>query len=405
MADQSRLKKSVEYFLSFGAFPGESVTERGRRRIFVGYAWVGSVVTIGPVLVDLRAGMPWVAALESLIIVFGIPGLFVIKAKPHLFRAITRVALILVFSIQLAVTALLGGLWASGLAVVLGLIIVLAAAVALSLRAALWWSIGFVGSVVYAALIPRWIEARYVIEDPTADAVLNITVTGLFTVAVVLYFARQRDRFQQQSDNLLRNILPDEIADRLKVDSTMIADHFDDVSVLFADVVDFTPMSAHMTPTELVGVLNALFSVFDGFVDEVGLEKIKTVGDEYMVAAGVPTPRTDHAHAAADLALRMRDYVAANRIADHHLEMRIGVHSGPVVAGIIGTGKFSYDLWGDTVNTASRMESSGIAGSIQVSAATYRLIRQRYDCTPRGMVAVKGKGDMETFILTGTAIR
>jgi guanylate cyclase len=395
------MHRFVEYFLSFGAFPGESVTERGKRRIFVGYAWVGSAVTIGPVVLDLRAGMPWVAFLESLIIVYAVPGLFLIRAKPHLFRAITNVALMVVFTIQLAITALLGGLWASGLAVVLGLIIVLAAAVALSLRAALWWFVAFVASVVYAAAIPHWIDARYIIEDPTADAVLNISVTGLFTVAVVLYFARQRDRFQEQSDDLLRNILPDEIADRLKAGSTMIADHFDDASVLFADVVDFTPMSAGMTPTELVGLLNTLFSVFDGFVDELRLEKIKTAGDEYMVAAGVPALRTDHAQAAADLALRMRDYVAANPIAGHRLEMRIGIHSGPVVAGIIGTGKFSYDLWGDTVNTASRMESSGVAGSIQVSAATYRLIRHQYDCTPRGTVAIKGKGDLETFILIG----
>ena len=401
MADQSRLNRFVEYFLSFGAFPGESVTERGRRRIFVGYAWFGIAITIGPVAFDLRAGMPWVAFFESLIIALGVPGLFLIKAKPRLFGAVTNLALMVVFTIQLAVTALLGGLWPSGLAVLLGLIIVLAAAIALSLRAALWWIVAFIVSLIYAAVIPHWMDARYVIDDPTVDAVLNISVTGLLTLAVVLYFARQRDRFQKQSDDLLHNILPDEIADRLKVDNTMIADHFDDASVLFADVVDFTPMSAGMTPTELVGLLNTLFSVFDGFVDELGLEKIKTAGDEYMVAAGVPTPRTDHAQAAADLALRMRDYVAANPIAGHRLEMRIGIHSGPVVAGIIGTGKFSYDLWGDTVNTASRMESNGVPGSIQVSATTYGLIRHQYNCTPRGTVAVKGKGELETFILVG----
>jgi guanylate cyclase len=403
MADQSRLNRFVERFLSFGAFPDESVTERGRRRIFVGYAWFGIAITIGPVAYDLSAGMPWVAFFESLIIVFGVPGLFLIRARPHLFRAITNLALMVVFTIQLAVTALLGGLWLSGLAVLLGLIIVLAAAIALSVRAAIWWFVAFIASLIYAVVIPHWIDARYVIDDPTADAVLNISVTGLLTLAVVLYFARQRDRFQKQSDDLLHNILPDEIADRLKADNTMIADHFDDASVLFADVVDFTPMSAGMMPTELVGLLNTLFSVFDGFVDDLRLEKIKTAGDEYMVAAGVPTPRTDHAQAAADLALRMRDYVAANPIAGHRLEMRIGIHSGPVVAGIIGTGKFSYDLWGDTVNTASRMESSGVPGSIQVSAATYRLIRHQYDCTPRGTVAVKGKGDLETFILVGHA--
>lgn len=393
------LQRSVDYFLSFGAFQGESITQRGRRRIFVGYAWIGSVATVGPIARDLFAGMPWVAFLKSLIIVVTIPGLFLMKAKPHLFAVIANVALMIAFSTQLATTALLGGLWASGLVVLFGLIIVLAAAIALSPRATAWWFVAFIASIIYAALIPNWMDARYIVESPAADAVLNIIVTGSLTLAVVLYFARQRDRFQKQSDDLLHNILPDEIAIRLKTDNTMIADHFDEASVLFADVVDFTPMSSGMSPTELVGLLNDLFSAFDGFVAELGIEKIKTAGDEYMVAAGVPKPRADHAQAAADLALRMRNHVAANPIAGHHLEMRVGIHSGPLVAGIIGTGKFSYDLWGDTVNTASRMESEGVAGSIQVSSTTYELIRNGYVCTPRGTVAVKGKGDMDTFIL------
>jgi class 3 adenylate cyclase len=182
----------------------------------------------------------------------------------------------------------------------------------------------------------------------------------------------------------------------------MIADHFDEASVLFADVVDFTPMSADMSPSDLVGLLNNLFSVFDGFVAELGIEKIKTAGDEYMVAAGVPKPRADHAHAAAELALRIRDHVVANPIAGHRLEMRVGIHSGPLVAGIIGTGKFAYDLWGDTVNTASRMESGGIPGRIQVTPATYELLAgNRYSFEPRGTIEVKGKGSMETWLLTG----
>jgi len=401
MRARSRLQRFVEYFLSFGAYPEESITQRGRRRIVVGYAWIGSTVTIGPIVQDLVGGMPWVAFANSLIIVVAIPGLFLMRAKPHLFQAITNAVMIVVFAIQLAVTALLGGLWPSGVAVLFGLIFVLAAAIALTPRATAWWFVAFIASLVYAAAIPNWMEARYVIEDPTPDAVLNIAVTATLTLAVVLYFVRQRDLFQQQSDDLLHNILPDEIADRLKSGDQMIADQFDQASVLFADVVDFTPMSADMSPADLVGLLNTLFSTFDALVAELGIEKIKTAGDEYMVAAGVPQPRADHAHAAAELALRMRDHVAANPIAGHRIQMRIGIHSGPLVAGIIGTGKFSYDLWGDTVNTASRMESGGVAGLIQVSSSTYELIRGDYQCTPRGKVAVKGKGEMETYVLVG----
>jgi class 3 adenylate cyclase len=179
----------------------------------------------------------------------------------------------------------------------------------------------------------------------------------------------------------------------------MIADSFDSASVLFADVVNFTPMSAGITPDQLVGLLNQGFTTFDGFVEELGLEKIKTVGDEYMVASGVPNSRPDHALAVADLAVRIRDHVANHDFDGHPITLRIGINSGPVVAGIIGTHKFAYDLWGDAVNTASRMESEGIPGSIRVSEPTYELIKGTYHCEPRGVISVKGKGDMNTYLL------
>jgi len=169
--------------------------------------------------------------------------------------------------------------------------------------------------------------------------------------------------------------------------------------VLFADVVGFTPMSAEMSPGELVRVLDQLFGTFDAFVTELGLEKIKTVGDAYMVAGGVPDARADHAEAVADLALRIRDHLAASAVGGRRLSVRIGINSGPLTAGIIGTHKFAYDLWGDTVNTASRMESEGIPGSIQISPATYELLRDAFVCEPRGLIAVKGKAPMQTYLL------
>ena len=236
-------------------------------------------------------------------------------------------------------------------------------------------------------------------EDVAGDTAFNLVAVSANVFAVLAYFVRQRDRFQKQSDDLLHNILPEEIASRLKADNIMIADSFESASVLFADVVGFTPMSASMSPVDLVGLLNNLFTTFDQFVDELGMEKIKTVGDAYMVASGVPRARFDHAEAIAELALRIRDHVAGNRFDGHKLNVRIGINSGPVVAGIIGTHKFAYDLWGDAVNTASRMESGGVPGSIQVSLATYLLIRGMFVCEPRGAVAVKGKGEMDTYFL------
>ena len=169
--------------------------------------------------------------------------------------------------------------------------------------------------------------------------------------------------------------------------------------MLFADVVNFTPISAGMSSSQLVTLLDRVFTTFDGFVEELGLEKIKTVGDAYMVASGVPEAREDHAEAIAELALRIRDHSATNEFDGHKIALRVGINSGPVVAGIIGSHKFAYDLWGDVVNTASRMESEGVPGSIQVSPATYELIRDRFVCDPRGVISVKGKGEMDTYIL------
>jgi len=215
----------------------------------------------------------------------------------------------------------------------------------------------------------------------------------------MIYFVHQRDRYQQRSDDLLHAILPDRIAAQLKDEPGPIADDVPSASVLFADVVDFTPMSASMSPSELVGILDELFTAFDGFVDQLALEKIKTVGDAYMVAAGVPQARTDHADAIAELALRIRDHVASNPIKGRRISLRIGISSGPLTAGVIGTHKFAYDLWGDTVNTASRMESEGIPGSIQISAASYELIKDGFVCEPRGPIEVKGKARMQTYLL------
>jgi adenylate cyclase len=298
-------------------------------------------------------------------------------------------------------TAMFGGLLPSGLLVIFGLDVALGALLAISLRAGLVWFGVFLLSVVYAVAIPRWVDPIYALDDPTGNAAFNLITTGIVTIAVMIYFIRQRDRFQQRSDDLLHAILPDKIVAQLKDSPGTIADDVPSASVLFADVVGFTPMSADLSPTELVGMLDELFTGFDASVAELGLEKIKTVGDAYMVAAGVPEPRPDHAGAIAELALRIRDQVATSTFGGRQLQMRIGIASGAVTAGIIGTRKFAYDLWGDTVNTASRMESSGLAGEIQIAPSTYELLRDRYRCRPRGPVQVKGKAEMMTFLLLG----
>jgi guanylate cyclase len=207
---------------------------------------------------------------------------------------------------------------------------------------------------------------------------------------------------QDRAESLLLNILPRSIAEKLKAEPQTIADQFTAASVLFADVVDFTPHSEHLSPAEVVGVLDHLFSYFDALAERYGLEKIKTIGDCYMVAAGVPNPRPDHASALALMALDMVDAMRSGRaMGELGLDLRIGINSGPVVAGVIGRKRFLYDLWGDAVNTASRMESHGTPGHIQITQATYELLKDEFECEPRGTVTIKGKGDMETWYLRG----
>ncbi len=205
---------------------------------------------------------------------------------------------------------------------------------------------------------------------------------------------------QEQSEKLLLNILPKPIAERLKAQQSTIADSFADVSVLFADIVGFTELSARMSPTELVKRLNVIFSHFDQLAEKYGVEKIKTIGDAYMVVGGLPMPRDDHAEAIAQMALGMQAKIAKlSADTGEKLAIRVGINSGPVVAGVIGVSKFTYDLWGDTVNVAARMEATGFAGRIQVTDVTYELLKDKYLLERRGVIQVKGKGNMMTYWL------
>ncbi len=208
---------------------------------------------------------------------------------------------------------------------------------------------------------------------------------------------------QEKSDRLLLNILPGSIAKRLKEDPDVIADGFNEATVLFADLVGFTPLTEKMNPKEVITLMDKIFSCFDNLSEQFGLEKIKTIGDAYMLAGGLPEPTTDHADAVAKMALAMLDEISKFTTSTGlPLQVRIGMASGPLVAGVIGRKKFIYDLWGDTVNTASRMESHGVEGRIQVSESTWTRLRHEYDFTERGTIEIKGKGKMRTWFLDGT---
>jgi class 3 adenylate cyclase len=207
-----------------------------------------------------------------------------------------------------------------------------------------------------------------------------------------------------KSEGLLLNILPRAIAQRLKEQPGSIAERFDEATVLFADIVNFTQLSERVAATELVQMLDAVFTRFDQLADQHGLEKIKTIGDAYLVVGGLPEPRADHAEAVARMALEMQGVLGQlDNPAFQGLSIRVGIHIGPVVAGVIGKRKFVYDLWGDSVNTASRMESHGQPGRIHVSQAVYERLKARFAFESRGPIPVKGKGELHTYFLNGPA--
>jgi urea ABC transporter urea binding protein len=248
-----------------------------------------------------------------------------------------------------------------------------------------------------------WIsENAHVVRDTQGEllyyegSVVDITKRKVWEEAL---------RYQQEcTEELLLNILPSPIAQRLKRAESTIADNFADVTVLFADLVNFTEISAEIPPTRLVDLLNKIFSEFDQLAEKHQLEKIKTIGDAYMVVGGLPTTRPDHAEAIAEMALDMQQKITRFKgLNGEPFRLRIGINTGPVIAGVIGTKKFTYDLWGDTVNVASRMESHGVAGCIQVTATTYERLKDKYVFEERGVTHIKGKGDMMTYWLMGRA--
>ena len=211
---------------------------------------------------------------------------------------------------------------------------------------------------------------------------------------------KERERLARENERLLLSILPGPIAERLREGESLIADRFDDVTLMFADIVEFTRLSTTMSPQQLVGVLNDVFTVFDGLVDRYGLEKVKTIGDAYMVVGGMSDPSDDHSERVADMALDLAD--AVGRIpaaAAIGMSFRIGIHCGPVVAGVIGRKKFIYDVWGDTVNMASRMESLGVPGRVQVTHAVAERLRRAFEIEPRGLIDVKGKGPTQAYFV------
>jgi adenylate cyclase len=390
--------------LSIGADPRDTADERFRKRLLVGVALV--ILPVAFLWGCLYWGVgehgvaltPWAYATGS-------GASLVLFARTRNFAFLRTAQQVLILVAPAAGTIMLGGLDESS-SVILWSLFAPLGAVAFDRPGRAWpWFAAFVATILFALVLSEVVRpdgANLPEAFVRTFDILNIVVVSFVAMLLLVTFARGRDIAQARVEVLLLNVLPAEIAQRLQSDPNSIADHFDDVSILFADVVDFTPISSRLDAREVVGLLDRLFTSFDELVDRYEVEKIKTIGDCYMVAAGVPRRRPDHAHALAGLALELRE-CAKTCLPDRDgdLRLRIGISSGPVVAGVIGRRRFLYDLWGDTVNMASRMESHGTPDEIQITSSTWQLLRDDFVTEPIGLVDVKGKGEVEAWRLVG----
>lgn len=409
MVPSSHTPGPFKGFLNLGADPSDTPQEKAFKSTHILMSSVTAIVVSGWSVVYWALGLTIPAAIPLIYAIFTGLGLVAVARTKRIvaFRATQMTMwLILPFLLQWS----LGGFANASAVAVWALGAPLLASLIGAIR---WpWFVGFIVlTIVSGALDGALSETPPEIPQVLVTVMFVLNFLGLvFVVFISLgYFVRERERThlaleaeQEKSERLLLNILPTEIADRLKSGEEVIADRVDGVTILFADLVGSTQLSEQLTPDHLVRVLNEIFTPFDDLADQFGLEKIKTLGDAYMVVGGLPAAQPDHVEAVADMALAMREELAGHAVPGFgRLRMRFGIHTGSVVAGVIGKRKFSYDLWGDTVNTASRMESHGIPDTIQVTEEVYEALKGRYTFTTRGPAEIRGKGEMNTYLLEG----
>jgi class 3 adenylate cyclase len=381
--------------------PDETQAQKSTLTLAAGFIAVLAVIWV---VTYLAMGLPRSAAIPFAYQLATVASIAVFaRTKSYRFFRASQAAMMTIFPFVLQWS--LGGFVASSMVSLWALCAAVGTLFFFTAGGSIPWFGAFLALTVVSGLLdPLLAQDPAPIPDLVRSAffVLNVAGVSLVVYAMLQYAVRARDAAFARSEGLLLNVLPRTIADRLKRSPGVIADAHDEVTVLFADIVDFTPFADRTEATRVVGVLNEVFTAFDALAARHGVEKIKTIGDAYMVAAGLPEPRPDHAEALADMALEMREaFVSVCRPLAPDLTLRIGMESGPVVAGVIGRQKFSYDLWGDTVNTASRLESRGIAGQIQVGEAAYRRLREQYAFESRGEIEIKGKGPRHAWLLTG----
>jgi len=393
------LSRLFQGFIRAVTLPADTPGERFRKVAFVFIQLLYVLLSLASVGTYAPLGVASGVLIYLISIVLGLL-LFGFLIWRRRFRQYINLTLVYISAVHLTTRFLQGG-YQSGV-MIWFILVPLAATIFLpTWQLIVWWMFFTIVELALIFLDPL-LASQAIIQAGNPAFFYGLSVVAVVTVLVVVfrYLVNEIDEARRQADALLLNILPGPIADRLKQKPEVIADGYPEVTVLFADIVDFTRLSDKADPVEVVKVLNEIFSDFDDLAKLHGLEKIKTIGDAYMVAGGLPVTREDHCDAVVSFALDMLE-----RVKQHHawnnepIHLRVGINTGPVVAGVIGQQKFIYDLWGDAVNTASRMESNGLVDVIQVTEDVKRKLDDKYTFEQREPINIKGKGQMVTYLL------
>ena len=391
------------------ALPGDSETFRSQKTISTILMFVGSFFTLINLFTFYAFGLTTASLIYAGLVLFILVGGLIIVASPRLWLPVGLLVMIGIIAFALALHVVSGGFQSGMEEAIWMLLSPIVVALFIGRRYVIITLVFYVLGVVTAAYLEPFaqtIAPELALNSRMRIAATNLILMGVINILAIVYLVGRVEYYRQRAEDLLLNMLPGPIAARLKESSETIADAYDEVTVLFADMVGSTPLFADLDPAEAVDWLNEVFSMFDDLVEAYGLEKIRTIGDNYMVASGVPEPREDHAQTMAHFALEMlRGLQEIPPRNGKRMAFRVGINSGPLVAGVIGRAKYQYDLWGDTVNIASRMESTGAVGKVHISQATYELLKDDFACVSRGQTPIKGRGEMATWYIVAERSR
>lgn len=402
------LKNLIDKISAGISLPEDSPADRIRKVTFVGVSLFYTLSSIMSIFTSIgfKQTLGNAVAITGIVIysvatVVGVLLVWYLFATRR-FVSFVNLSLLNIALAHLTTRVLLGGYYSGSM--MWFLLVPFSAAILLNRRNMIFW-VGFylVMEIFFAAIDPYLAEkfSANQLVPPVIMFLVGAIPVITFLVVAFRYFVNEIDRVRAQADELLLNILPEPIAEKLKTEPGVIAEGHQDVTILFADIVNFTTLSASADPVDVVNMLNTVFTAFDDLAEKHGLEKIKTIGDAYMVAGGLPTPQEDHCQAVAKFSLEMLETVNAIKAFNGQpVRLRVGINTGPVVAGVIGRHKFIYDLWGDAVNTASRMESNGLENVVQVTQAVKDKLDGQFNFKAREPIMVKGKGEMATYILS-----